>query len=52
MFIWEISTEKRVSLLHATLILDVCHYQELSSYLKQVGSYGLHKISASGKVTA
>ena len=26
-------------------------YQILSNYLKQYGSYGLHKISASGKIT-
>ena len=26
-------------------------YQILSNYLKQYGSYGLHKISASGEIT-
>ena len=30
---------------------DICPYQKLSSYLKQCGSYGLHKISASGEIS-
>ena len=30
---------------------DICPYQKLSSYLKQYGSYGLHKIWASGEIS-
>ena len=29
---------------------DICPYQKLSSYLKQCGSYGQHKILASGEI--
>ena len=41
-----------ISLMHDTPTGPPLYlYQTLSNYLKQYGSYGLHKISASGKIT-
>ena len=43
---------KVVSLAHDMLSGPPLYpYQILSNYLKQYGSYGLHKISASGEVS-
>ena len=42
------STEQQLSFLQVILLLDLilCPYHILSNYLKQCGSYSLHKISA------
>ena len=49
----EISTKRiKVSLACNTPTGPPLHpYQILSNYIKQYGSYGLHKISASGEMT-
>ena len=40
-----------VSLAHNTPTGPLHPYQISSNYLKQYGSYGLHKISASGEIS-
>ena len=49
---WKINRAKVVILTcHMPTWLDICPFQKLSRHLKQNGSYGLHKSSASGKIS-